>query len=269
MNEFVEKIRDFVKSLQKGKAKKSESISSATEAPNSENTTKEVKRKANSQDLSNPYLRYKEHFISKYDNIVTTNTYLLVVTIISLILCLGSLASAIIAANQSKIQPYVITVDNHGLAVGQGLATPIQDTEPRIVISTLSKFIQNVRNVTVDGGLMTNNFESAYTYLDSGDPAITKINKYLSGQDDVADPYTRAKEVLVSTDVVSAISITEETYQIDWVETTTTRTGKLLDEKNMRALVTYYKGKEKTNPREIILNPLGIYVKDISWQVLK
>ena len=66
MNEFVEKIRDFVKSLQKGKAKKSESISSATEAPNSENTTKEV-----TQDLSNPYLRYKEHFISKYDNIVT------------------------------------------------------------------------------------------------------------------------------------------------------------------------------------------------------
>jgi type IV secretion system protein VirB5 len=83
-----------------------------------------------------------------------------------------------------------------------------------------------------------------------------------------SSPFKRAVKETVSTEIVSVIPQTPETWQVDWMETTRDRQGVAKAQGvRMRALVTVYTvaSTSSTTEEQIRNNPLGIYVRDFSW----
>ena len=106
-----------------------------------------------------------------------------------------------------------------------------------------------------------------YSMLSANDPATAKTNEWLNGSED-SSPFKRAAKETVSTEILSVIPQTPDTWQVDWMETTRDRQGVVKGlPVRMRALVTVYTVATTPNTTEeqVRNNPLGIYVRDFSW----
>lgn len=216
-----------------------------------------------------PYLDVQRHYADRMKETAAMNTWLKVTVIVAMLITVAAVASAITTAARSKYIPYVITVDSHGVAIVSGVAQPITDLDDRIVTAALSAWITNVRTVTVDVNLLRRNLLSAYALINPLDGAKAKLDEFLSGREDVPDPYTRAQTELVNVKVTSIVALSENSYEIDWVETTRDRQGKKIKpDMPMRAVVTWYKGQEQQTPEGIMLNPMGVYIQDFSWTLI-
>ena len=111
-----------------------------------------------------------------------------------------------------------------------------------------------------------NAIRSVYAMLSSSDPATQKMNDWYNGEKG-RNPFDRAAKVLVSASVNSVIQQSEDTWQVDWTETVTTRKGERESETNMRALIPVYlvPPTARTSEEEIRRNPIGLFAKDFNW----
>lgn len=92
------------------------------------------------------------------------------------------------------------------------------------------------------------------------------MNEWLNGTVE-SSPFKRAVKAMVSLEVVSVLPQSQETWQVDWVETVRDRQGVVQGQPfRMRALVTVYvvAPTPETTEEQIRRNPLGIYVRDFS-----
>lgn len=78
------------------------------------------------------------------------------------------------------------------------------------------------------------------------------------------DPYRRSINETVDIEVKAAIPVTDETWQIEWVETIKQRSGKVVSTKNWQATLTLTYAAPTTE-QQIMSNPLGMYVRQYSW----
>jgi type IV secretion system protein VirB5 len=75
----------------------------------------------------------------------------------------------------------------------------------------------------------------------------------------------------VSTDINSVQPVSATSWQVDWMETTRDRDGVLVGKPmHMRAVLEVYILPPSTHAKEsdIQRNPLGIFVRDFTWQEL-
>ena len=83
------------------------------------------------------------------------------------------------------------------------------------------------------------------------------------------NPFTRAKTEMVSTELISVLQQTPDTWQVDWIETTRNRDGTLKNPPvRMRALVNVYQNTNlnaKINENNDVMNPHRIFIKDFNW----
>ena len=94
--------------------------------------------------------------------------------------------------------------------------------------------------VTPDVALQRKAIFGVYAMLSPDDPATAKMNEFLNGRPDW-NPFKRAEKETVSTEIVSVMAQTPETWQVDWTETVRDRQGFVkIPPYRMRALVTMY-----------------------------
>lgn len=174
------------------------------------------------------------------------------------------LAMYFIQDSRSRYVPFVMAVDDHGVAITSGIARPIERVSDKIVVAELSQFIMDVRTVSMDASLMTQNIYRAYDHVEQSSAAFGFLNEYFAG----AKPFERAAEETVTIEVKSVLKLSEGTYQVDWIESARERkSGKRTRAaEGWRAIITYRQGGLKSEIGEVIRNPAGVYVSDISWQ---
>ena len=119
--------------------------------------TKTVVNSVKTKNTVNPWLDAKKSWRDRYSQIASSQLWYLIIAIVSTIVMLAAMAVSIEAANRSQFVPYVVTLDNHGVAITSGIAKQITKTDDQIVAATLSQFIVDARSVTVD-----------ITYINSG-----------------------------------------------------------------------------------------------------
>src|SRR5208282_3441429 len=144
-------------------------------------------------------------------------------------------------------------------AVGPAqLAAP---ADPRVVRASLASFIAATRLVTPDLEVQRKAIFCVYGMLKTKDPATAKMNEFLNGTPETS-PFTRSAKVTVNTDISTVLPITENTWEVDWQETTRDRDGSLVGQPIiMRATLEIYIVPPSTDAKqtEIQRNPLGIY----------
>ena len=190
-----------------------------------------------------------------------------VVGILSLLIVLAAVGGLIHIGSQSKFVPYVVEVDKLGQAVAVAPAQRAAAVDQRVVHASVASFVSDARLVTPDVALQRKAVFRLYSMLSANDPATAKTNEWLNGSED-SSPFKRAAKETVSTEILSVIPQTPDTWQVDWMETTRDRQGVVKGlPVRMRALVTVYTVATTPNTTEeqVRNNPLGIYVRDFSW----
>lgn len=216
----------------------------------------------------NPWLDAKKNWRDRYSQIASSQLWYLIIAIASSIVMLAAMSISIEAVNRSQYIPYVVTVDDHGVAITSGIAKQITKTDDQIVAATLSQFIVDARSVTVDISYIKTAVERVYAHLKENSPAIAYINEFYTADKGKNNPVVRAQEELVSVQINSILKQSKQTYVIEWTETARARSGeKIKPDMIMKALISYEFGvKSKSDDiKGIINNPLGLYISQISW----
>lgn len=222
---------------------------------------KVVKKPVKKAATINHYLNAQDQWRDRFAKISSQNTWLLLAFFTCLFVLVGSIGAFITISSQSKYEPYLVVTDSFGTPLNAGIAKPIEKVDQKIVLAQIANFIQKSRTVTVDAKLLRNNVFTAYSYININDTAKIKLDEWFNEQ----NPFERATKELAQVQIQSIISQTPDTYQVDWIETIRDRNGKKIADNKMRGLVTWYYGQQKTEIQDIILNPVGIYIKDFDW----
>lgn len=218
-------------------------------------------------EVENPYLAARRTWNEHVGSVVSSRQTWQVVGILSLLIVLAAVGGLIHIGSQSKFVPYVVEVDKLGQVVAVAPAQRAAVVDQRVVHASVASFISDARLVTPDVALQRKAVFRLYSMLSANDPATAKTNKWLNGSED-SSPFKRAAKETVSTEILSVIPQTPDTWQVDWMETTHDRQGVAKGQPlRMRALVTVYTVATTANTTEeqVRNNPLGIYVRDFSW----
>jgi len=175
--------------------------------------------------------------------------------------CLG-LTSAMSAglmwqAAQSRVVPFVVEVDRLG---EPRAVTPAeahyQPSDPQIAWF-LSRFVTEVRSVSLDPVLMRQDWLSAYNFT-------TKRGAiFLGDYARTADPFGHVGERSVSVQVTSVVRVSDRSFQVKWIETAYDR-GALAGSSHWTAILTVAISPP-ASAEVLRRNPLGLYVDAIDW----
>jgi Type IV secretory pathway, TrbF components len=222
------------------------------------------KQKKNKTELTdNPYLNAKKQWNFLMGEMISTKQMWQFVGLSALLISLSCVAGLIYIGSQSKYVPYIVEVDKLGETVTVGRADKARPIDDRITKAMLASFVSNFRTVTTDVSLQRKNILDCYAMLSVNDPATQKANEWFGKPD--ASPFQRAETTIVNVEIKSILKQSDNTWQVDWVETTRTHDGKIAkDPENMRGLFTTYV-IAPTDEKQVFNNPVGLYIKDFSW----
>lgn len=216
---------------------------------------------------ANPYLNARRTWNAHTGSVVSSRQMWQITGLLCLLIALAAVGGMTYIGAQSKFVPYMVPVDNLGQAGAPVLLERVAPTDPRVIHATVATFIGDARMVTPDIALQRKAVFRLYAHMAPNDPATTKMNEWLNGSLE-ASPFKRAENETVSTEILSVIAQSPDTWQVDWAETTRDRTGGVKSgPTRMRALVTVYTAPptSQTTEEQIRDNPLRIFVRDFNW----
>jgi type IV secretion system protein VirB5 len=221
-------------------------------------------------ESENPYLSARRTWNDHRQAVLASRQAWQIMGILSLLLALVGMAGIIHIGQQSKFIPYVIQIDKLGQTAAVSIADKAAPADPRVIAAALSAFIANARLITPDVSLQRKAVFDVYALLPHNSPATQKMTEFYNGSE-ASSPFKRATQEMVSTEISSAMPLTPETWQVDWVETTRDRQGVMKGRPvPMRALLTLVIAAptNATTEEQLRKNPMGIFVRDFSWSRL-
>jgi len=158
---------------------------------------------------------------------------------------------------QSRVTPYVVEVDRLGEARAVTPAeAAFEPTDPQIAWH-LSRFIIDIRSISLDPVLMRRGWLEAYDF------ATRRGALFLGEYARATNPFARIGERTVSVQVTSVVRASDRSFQVKWSETAYER-GSLAGASRWTAILTIVR-EQPASADTLRRNPLGLYVDAIDW----
>jgi type IV secretion system protein VirB5 len=158
---------------------------------------------------------------------------------------------------QSRIVPYVVEVDRLGEPRAVAAAeTGYHPTDPQVAWF-LSRFVTDVRSVSLDPVLMRQDWLSAYDF------ATKRGALFLGDYARTADPFGQVGTRTVSVQVTSVVRASDKSFQVKWIETAYER-GAQAGTSHWTAILTVVLDPP-SSADTLRRNPLGLYVDAVDW----
>ena len=214
-----------------------------------------------STKIENPYISARREWNERYGEFVKAASMWRIIAFLALGVAAIGTIGAVYIGSQSKLVPIVVGVNDLGRITATGIPgqKPIDST---VIEATLADWINWHRSVVSDVSVQENFVNRVYAYLTEGAPARASIDEWYKKEGN--NPYERLKNVTVTVEVQSVLLMSGQTYQLDWRETTRNKGGQVVIVQNYRSLVTIE--SLGVDPRIALINPLGIYIQNISIQ---
>jgi len=209
--------------------------------------------------IANPYLNARREWDERYGDLITRARNWRVVAMASIAVAGIACAGIAYVGAQSKIQPFVVAVDQLGspVAVARPASMSKSKADQRIIIAQMANWIANARSVSSDSHAQQIMIDKVYAM--SGRMTAEYLNTWYRDHSPFGSDET------VSVEILSVLPQSAESYQITWSETRT-RNGQTARKERWKALVTVAQSDELANkPGVALWNPFGLYVKDMSW----
>ena len=192
------------------------------------------------KEQENPYLNARKKHNEYEGGLIASRHMWQIFGVLGLITGLAGIGGVIHIGSQSKYIPYVVEVDKLGQTHAVSIADRAAPADPRIISSLIARTITLARMVTPDVLVQRNAIFELYASLNSSDPAALKMNEYL-GSNSETSPFKRAAKETVDVQITSILPQSNETWQVDWLETVRARgDGSIISRFRMRALVSIY-----------------------------
>lgn len=221
----------------------------------------------NQNEHENPFVNARRTWNAHTGSVVSSRQMWQIAGLICLLITLSAVGGIIYIGSQSKFIPVVVPVDNLAHSGPPILLEGVAPTDPRVIHATVATFIGDARVVTPDIALQRQAVFRLYAHMAPNDAATTKMTEWLNGSAD-SSPFKRAETETVSTEILSVLPQTPDTWQVDWNEIVRDRSGSIKSgPTRMRALVTVYvvPPTTQTTEEQIRNNPLRIFVRDFNW----
>lgn len=121
----------------------------------------------------------------------------------------------------------------------------------------ISNFIQMIRGVPLDPVVAKKNWVSAYNFLTQA--SAKKLNELLQKD----NPLSLLGKKTVTVDIGDINPISDNTFNLDWTESTVDVNGEDEGQKSFSGTFTITI-KQPTTQQQILANPLGIYIIDFN-----
>jgi len=232
-------------------------------SPASQGPAKAPQAAPKSDKTALPYLHARREWDERYGDLLTRARNWQVAALIGMTTAALAVVGIVWIAGQTKIQPFVVAVDQLGNPVAvarpQALARGAQLDE-RVIRSQLATFITNSRSLLIDVAAQQVLFDRTFAMIDKNLAEMMTVHLR-----DVLAPAQR-DGTTISVQIQSVIPISSDTWQIDWTETPQ-RVGQSATPEQWRALVTVSLSDEiASDPTRSIWNPFGLVVRQLSWQ---
>lgn len=212
------------------------------------------------ENVKNPYIDGRREWNERYGSYIAQARNWRIVAMLSIFLTLFSVGGVIYMASQSQVQPYIVEVDKLGDAMTVAPAQAIRSYDVKVIKFMLGEFVNNLRTVyKEDSKIQKQMIYKVYNYLSTTLPAYQQINQFYQQN----SPFEKTFNTQV--EITSVLVLAEKTFQVDWVERQLDKTGKYITNDGYRATVNVEIVPPST-AAEMMKNPLGLYVKDISLQ---
>lgn len=208
---------------------------------------------------SNPYLNAKREWNERYGDSLAQAHNWRRVAILSTLISLLALIGIVWIGSQNKFVPYIIEVDKLGQSVAVSPLLESQNYDKKVIKYSLAEFITNFRSIYPNKEIQKKYILNVYKYLSSSLQAYTIINEHYKN----FPPFSQDKTIQV--EISTVLNIDEDRWQVDWSENTLDSMGSIVSKESYRALI-HIVVITPTQESQIIKNPLGIFIKDISFQ---
>ena len=209
---------------------------------------------------SSPYLDARREWDERYGSLIARANNWRRAAFIALVIAVLQTGGLIALAMKTKVVPFVVVIDNLGRTVASGPADQATAADDKLKRAALFHWVSDLRTVTIDGVAQRKAIDRVYTMIASGSPAQVEVGDFYR----LAPPHERAQTRTVDVEVKAAFATSEKTYQVEWTETVRGLAGQVESEERWKGSFTI-----AVNPpndeRLIRLNPLGIYVTNVSW----
>jgi type IV secretion system protein VirB5 len=193
-----------------------------------------------------------------FDAIKSKNFWQKVMGISCLALFAGALVLFYLSISMQQIIPVLVNVLPSGESAYLGDVKQAEFQVPEAAIFyQVRKFIVNIRTIPADPYVLNSNIIDCYSMITSSYEKIFTPNLRAN------NPFPLVGKIRRSVEIETALHITGNSYQVDWVETTFESGAGNPTREKMRALVTV---KLITpDPSFIKDNPLGIFIEACEW----
>ncbi len=175
--------------------------------------------------------------------------------------CLG--LSAFLAAGlvwqsaQGRITPYVVEVDKFGSVQAIAPAATAYNPTDAEIAATVSRFIVDVRSLSIDPIVVRKNWLDAYDFVT--DRAAETLNAFARA----SDPFKAVGRRSVSVEVTSVVRASDTSFQVKWTERKfeNAHAAKLERWTGILTIII----RQPVSLEVLRKNPLGIYVHGLDW----
>ena len=206
------------------------------------------------------YLSARKEWDERYGDLISRARNWRIAAFLALGVVLVETAGLVALAFRSRVVPFVVAVDNLNRVVASGPADETNVADDKLKRAALYQWVSNLRTVTIDGIAQRKSIDRVYSMLASGSPAQVAIGDFYRND----PPHQRAQSRTIDVDVKAVFATSERTYEVEWLETTRSLTGQLLGEERWKGSVTIAVNPP-TDERLLRLNPIGVYVTNLSW----
>jgi len=158
------------------------------------------------------------------------------------------------------VVPYTVETNQHGEITRVTRADVASKPNQRQMVAALRSWVIGARTVYVDMRALQSIVDATYAMTLPDSPAYQQLANYHREN----NPYARAANETVEVEVNAVVPVTDETWQVEWTETTKQRSGKIIGTKQMQGTFTVVIAPP-TSEAQIMVNPLGIYVRQFAW----
>lgn len=179
--------------------------------------------------------------------------------------CLAGIAALAVGGlaydrGQNKVVPYIVEVNGLGDAVPVAIADRAARPDARIIRAQLARWITNIRSVYLDAAAERQSIDQGYAMVNRRGPAFQTLTDYHKAN----DPFVRAASESVTVQVESVLPISNDSWRVEWREEVRGRDGNVSSRTNWQAVVGITV-TPPTDERQVLVNPMGVFVNSVSW----
>ena len=222
-------------------------------------TVKETTEKKESK-VSLPYLASRTEWDERYGSLITrAKNWRVAFLMMGALSCIEGVA-LVEEMHRSHVVPFIVAVDHLQHAVGQGIATETTVTDPRMIRAQLQQFVEYSRSISSDQFMLKDRLEAVFNWT----LPQSEANGFLVDFYRKEDPFSLSKTGTVQVEIKNINQITPTSYEVSWVEHRRDNLGESMANDEWKGIfeLTVLTPKDDLS---VARNPLGIYVKSISW----